>query len=323
MKLNEKNINLKIFWLKYNQVVLIYAFTLLMIIAATLSDKDFLTARNFSNLLLSVLPIALVGFGQTIVIMSAGIDLSVGGIISLSNVVCVALMKSDLGLHWSVAIAAALLVGIICGMLNGLIVTFGKLSPVIVTIATLSIYNGLALLISPIPGGRVDGIFAKALTGKSGFPFPIVLMLLLTLIMTLMIEKTKFGNHIKSVGGNESAAFVSGVNVRRVKIFVYGLAGLFSAFSGIFLTAVMRTGDAAVGSSLTMNSIAVTVIGGTLLSGAVGTVIGTLAGAFILIIANNILNLTGISSFYQYIFQGAVLIAALGISSVRSRKTNI
>ena len=136
MKLNEKNINRKIFWYKYNQVVLIYVFTVLVIFAAALLDKDFLTARNFSNLLLSVLPIALVGFGQTLVIMSAGIDLSVGGIISLTNVVCVALMNNDLGLPWSVAVFAALLVGVICGAINGLIVTLGKLSPVIVTIAT-------------------------------------------------------------------------------------------------------------------------------------------------------------------------------------------
>ncbi|MHB8963535.1 MAG: ABC transporter permease [Saccharofermentanales bacterium] len=319
MKNRARNFADSHFWYKYSQIILIYVFAAAIIAVASMLDEDFLSVRNFSNLLLTIFPIAMVGFAQTLVIIMGGIDLSLGSIVSLTNVVCVAFMDIKNPYSWITAVAVSILTGILCGAFNGLIITKGRLSPVIATIATMSIYSGLALYISPIPGGKVGSVFSKTLTGRLGFPTPLVLITTILVALFILSSKTRFSKKLRAVGGNENAAFVTGINVQKVKFVTYCAAGLLSGIAGVFLTAQMKTGDATVGTSFTMNSIAVTVIGGTLLTGAVGNVIGTLAGAFILVVINNILNLVGVSSFYQYVFQGLILIVALAISSFRTR----
>jgi ribose transport system permease protein len=307
---------------KNAQIIVIYIFLGALACVSVIMDRDFLTARNLNNLLLSAFPIMIVSFGQMVIIMTAGIDLSLGNMLSLVNTICVAAMKPDVPGNYLFGSIAAILTGILCGAFNGLMVTKARLTPVIATIATMSIYGGCALAIRPIPGGKVPSVFAKFLLGKSSSRFPahIVLLVIIMLAMWIITTYLPVGKKIRAVGGNEEAAYSSGIIIARVKMFVYSLAGLLTSISAIFLTAQMRCADASVGASYSMNSITVAVIGGTLLTGAVGNVFGIVAGTFIIMILNNILNLVGISSFYQYVFQGTILIIALAVSSRRNRK---
>jgi len=310
----------KNFWYKNSHVIIIYLFTVALMIIAAVLDKDFLTVRNLNNLVLSAFPIMIASFGQMLIILTAGIDLSLGSIVSLCNVLSVAFMKPSEPHGYVAAVIIALITGIACGVLNGLLTTKARLTPVITTIATMSVYGGLALAIRPVPRGRVHGGFSKFMLGKSGFPTHIILMVILTIVLYVITTNIPFGRKLRAVGGNVDAAYSTGIPVNRIKMYAYSLAGLLAGISAIFLTAQMRCGDATVGDSYTMNSITVAVIGGTLLSGSVGNALGIVAGGFMMMVLNNILNLVGVSSFYQYVFQGMILIIALAVSSLKSRK---
>ncbi len=307
------------FWNKNSQVIIICLFTVGIMVVAAILDQDFLTTRNLNNFVLNALPLMIVSFGEMMIILTAGIDLSLGSILSLSNVVCVAVMDPKNPITIPLAILAALAVGLGCGAFNGLLVTKARLSPVIATIITMNIFGGAALAIQPVPGGDVPSAFAKFMLGKSGFPTHIVLMIVVTLVLWALTTYCAAGKKMRAVGGNEDAAYSTGILINRVKLLTYSLAGFLTAIAAVFLTAQMRSGDAAVGNSYSLNAITVAVVGGTLLTGAVGNILGAAAGAFMIMVINNILNLVGVSSFYQYVFQGLILIAALAISSLRTR----
>lgn len=265
------------------------------------------------------IPFIIVSFAQTLVILTSGIDLSVGAIISLSNVICAALMTDSPG-GVLFAMVIALIAGVAVGLVNGIIITRGELQPIIVTLSTSAIVGGIALAILPNPGGKVNAGFAKALTGGIiGIPVPLIIGIILTVLTWVLLNNTRFGNSVFAIGGNENAAYSTGIMVGRVKVLVYFLAGLLSAMAGVFLAAQMYSGDPTVGSNFTLKSITTVVVGGTSLAGGKGGIIGSIAGVFILVIINNILNLIGVPSFYQYILQGVILILALAIGSLRTR----
>ena len=307
-------------WQRYSHVVLIYLFTVLIIVVAAILDEDFLSIRNLKNLVLSSLPLIIAAFGQMMILLTAGIDLSIGSTISFCNVVAIATMQPSEPLGFLLPVIISLVVGSLCGLINGILVTKGRLTPVIATIATMSIYGGLALLVRPVPGGRGHRLFSKLLLGKLGIPIPTILLILMLIFMFLLTTNTSFGRKMRAVGGNINAAYSTGIAVNKVLLITYTLGGLMAGFSALFLTAQMSCGDATVGSQYTINTITVAVVGGTFLSGAVGSAFGIVAGAFIIMILNNILNLVGISSFYQYVFQGLILITALAISHIESIK---
>lgn len=319
MKINNNRINFRDIWQRNTHVVYIYIFLVLMIVISGMLDADFLSVRNFSNLILSVLPILIVSSAQMLILLMGDIDLSLGSIISLCNVVAVSLMRPDSPTGYILAIMVALSVGLLCGLINGLLITKLRLPSVIVTIATSSLYGGLALFIHPIPGGKVHNLCSKFIMGRLGFPTPIILMIVFTLAVYFLSSRATFGMKLRAVGGNPFAAFTTGISIVKIKIVAYCLAGVMAGLSAIFLTAQMRCGDATVGNSFTVNSLTVAVVGGTALSGTVGGVSGVVAGSFIIMIINNILNLVNISSFYQYVMQGVILIFALAISSRKSK----
>lgn len=320
MTVNKKNRILYNFWVQNDQVFFLLVFSALIIGMSVFLDKDFLTARNFNNLILNAFPSMMAAVGQMMVLLIAGMDLSLGSIISLCNVCCVAFMKDGTIGSAVMAVIFTLSIGVACGFVNGVLITKGRLSPVIVTIATSSVYNGLALWIQPIPGGSVVKSFARFLSGKLGFPTHILLLAAFMVLAWYITSVTAFGKRMRAVGSSEDAAYSTGISVNKMKMIVYMLAGCFGAIGAVFLTAQAYCGDANIGSSYTLNSITIAVIGGTLLTGAVGHVSGTVIGTFLLVILNNILNLSGVSSFYQYVFQGAILIVALAISTIRSAK---
>lgn len=310
----------KHFWRKNSQTVIIYVFLLALMIFVSFFNEAFFTERNLKNMMLAAFPLLMVALGQTLVILTGGIDLSLGPVVSLTNALSVVLMnpESEVGCFFS--ILSALILGFLCGSLNGFIITRGRLAPIIVTLATTAIYEGIALFIMPKPGGVVHAGFRRFMTrGWEGY-FPFMLFIVVLIFVRVLTNQSPYGKSIRAVGGNESAAYSTGIKVERIKMTAYALAGLLAALAGVFLAARMNSGDATVGKNFSMNAITATVVGGTAMTGAVGDPLGTVAGVFIITIINNMLNLLGVSSFYQYICQGVILIAALSLNAIRRSK---
>ena len=298
------------------EVVFAYVFLLLFFLTAALLRPRFVSSYNLRNLMVSAFPFAMAMFAQTLVIITSGIDLSVGAVVSLSNVVCASLMMQHSA---AVAIAAALGVGLLCGLLNGVLVAKTGIQPIIITLSTDTIISGIALYVMGAPGGTASDGFASFFNWKlAGFPMALFLLIVVSVIMWLLLNRTRLGRSILAIGGNESSAYSSGVNVARTKILTYTIAGVLSAVAGIFLVSQMYSGDPTVGENYTMKAIIMAAIGGTSLSGGKGSVIGGLAGVFIMCIINNLLNLMGISTFYQFVIQGVVLIASLMLGTLQS-----
>ena len=308
---------------RYWHLMMIYLFFILFIVVSAIISPQFFTAYNLKNIVNSSFPLMMVAFGQSLIILTGGIDLSVGGIVSLSNVVAVVLMtRMEGGLGAVVAIIVTLIVGLLCGLLNGLLVAKGRMSPIIVTIATSVIFGGAALFVLPVPGGTVNMKVVDILAGNIFGVIPsTALFLVIVLIgMRLLTNSTEFGLGLRAIGGSEGSAFSTGIKVVRTKIIAYVLTGLLCAIAGIFLSTLMYSGDPNIGGSYSMYSITAAVVGGILMSGAVGDVLGTVAGVFIIYMINNMLNLMGVSSYYQYVFQGGFLIVALILSNLKLKR---
>lgn len=308
------------FWIRYFHTILIYIFFLILCIIAGILDDNFLTWKNFRALIITALPLMFVSFGQSCAIMTRGLDTSLGTIVSLTNVLTVSLMRPEEPFGWIMAVIAGLLTGLLCGALNGLLIAKGGLAPIIATISTTSIFQGLALYISPIPGGTVHTGFARFLGRSFGnIPLAFLVILIALVVLRFIMNCTPLGKAIRAVGGSESAAYATGINVIKTKVIAYSMAGLFAGIAGVYLSAQLYSGDPLIGSAYSLNSITATVAGGTLMCGAVGDTLGIFAGVMIITIINNILNLLTISTFYQYVVQGVILILALSLSSIRKK----
>jgi len=280
----------------------------------------FLTLSNLLNVAEQTSINAIVAVGMTFVILSAGIDLSVGSIVALSGVVLGTVLQA--GQPLAVALPAALAAGFGCGLANGALISWGRLPPFIVTLGTMSIARGAALLVTegrPISG--FDASFRLLATGRIGFlPAPILVMALVYLIAHVVLARTTFGRYVYAIGGNEEATRLSGVAVRFHKTMVYGVSGLTSAVAAVVLTARLNSAQPIAGIMYELDAIAATVIGGTSLMGGEGTLGGTLVGALIMGVLRNGLNLLGVSSFLQQIVIGAVIVVAVLLDTVLKRK---
>jgi ribose transport system permease protein len=260
--------------------------------------------------------LAIAGMGQTIVILTGGVDLSVGPVVALTNSVAATIMGESGG-SVLLTVLVVLLIGALCGLVNGLLVAFGRLQPIVVTLATASIYGGLALFVRPNPGGFVPGWFTDLLTGTVGGVLPASLVLLALLVAVwLPFRRTRLGINIYAVGSSEGAAYMSGLQVTWAKVGAYTLAGTLSALAGLFYTAQTATGDALSGTVYTLNSVAAVVLGGTSLAGGRGGFGGTIAGAYVLSIIVSVLFFLGVSPFYQTLFQGLILLLVVALSSL-------
>jgi ribose transport system permease protein len=260
--------------------------------------------------------LAIAGMGQTIVILTGGVDLSVGPVVALTNSIAATVM-GETGGDVLLTCLAVLFVGALCGLINGLLVAFGRLQPIVVTLATASIYGGLALLVRPNPGGSVPGWFTDLLTGTMGELLPASFVLLVLLVaFWLPFRRTRLSTSIYAVGSSEGAAYMSGVAIGWSKVWAYTLAGLLSGLAGLFFTAQTATGDALSGNVYTLNSVAAVVLGGTSLAGGSGGYIGTIAGAYVLSIIVSVLFFLGVSPFYQTLFQGLILLLVVALSSL-------
>jgi len=308
------------FFLRESPVFLIYGFLIVLAIVSGFMNHFFFTAGNLTNLVTTGLPYIFFSFGQTLVLLIGGIDLSVGSVVSVSNVICATLMDQTPGGFFA-AFAVAIAAGIAIGAINGFLVTKGRIQPIIVTLATQTAFQGVALAILPAPGGTTNFGFAAMMSGSlAGIPVPLLIMVVVTALMWFLLNKTRFGTSVYAIGGNEDAAYSTGIMVERKKVAVYMISGLLSALAGIYLSSQMYSGAPTLGVNFTMISITTAVVGGTALSGGKGGIIGTVAGVFIIIIINNLLNLINVSSFYQYVMQGVILILAIAIGSIKARR---
>lgn len=271
----------------------------------------FLTISNLLNVAQQTTIVAIIAVGMTFVIITAGIDLSVGSMLAFSGVVMATLLVR--GVPLPVALLVAILTGLIGGALNGLLITIGRLPPFIATLGMMSIARGAALVFTegrPVSGFS-DGFRKIAVGEVLGIPAPIIIMLVIYAMAHFVLTRTKLGRYTYAIGGNEEAAILSGVNVRLYKTLVYALCGALSGLAAIILTARLNSAQPIAGMMYELDAIAATVIGGTSLTGGEGTVIGTLIGALIIGVLRNGLNLLDISSFVQQIVIGAVIVIAV------------
>lgn len=284
-----------------------------IVLVVSIMEPDFLTLNNLFNILRQVSINALIAFGMTFVILTGGIDLSVGSILALSSAFVAGLMTE--GTSALIAVLAGLIVGAVMGALNGMVISLGKVAPFIATLATMTIFRGLTLVYSdgkPITGLSQGGWFE--LFGRGYFwifPVPVLTMLIAFAVLYFILKKTTFGRYTYAIGGNEEAAKLMGIQVNKVKIMIYSLSGLMAALAGIILTSRLNSAQPTAGTSYELDAIAAVVLGGTSLSGGRGWIVGTLIGALIIGTLNNGLNLLGVSSFFQLVVKGLVILFAV------------
>jgi ribose transport system permease protein len=276
-------------------------------------SPDFLTVANLLNVMRQVSINALIAFGMTLVILLGGIDLSVGSILALSSVGIATLIQA--GVDPLLATLLGVLGGGLMGLFNGLVISKGKVAPFIATLASMTILRGLALVVSggsPITGFNSD-LFSMLGGGYVAglVPIPVVWMLIMFGLFAFLLKKTVFGRHVYATGGNEEAARLSGVKVDQIKLWVYTLSGAMSAMAGVVLTSRLNSAQPTAGSGYELDAIAAVVLGGTSLTGGRGWIFGTLMGALLIGVLNNGLNLLGVSSFYQQVIKGVVILLAV------------
>jgi ribose/xylose/arabinose/galactoside ABC-type transport system permease subunit len=278
---------------------------------------QFLTTANLINVARQISLNGILAVGVTYVLLTGGVDLSLGSVVALAGVVAATFARSeDASLVLPVAIGIA--AGAACGAANGLVITRGRIAPFIVTLGMMTIARGLALVLS---GGRpVSGLNSSftALGGDVfGLPIPVVVLLVVAGVSWVFLGKTRLGRYVYAVGGNEQAARAAGLSVAGVKMLAYTVCGASAGLAGVVLAARITTGQPNAGVAYELDAIAAAVIGGTSLSGGVGGVGGTLLGAALMGVINNGLDLLNVSSYYQQIVKGGIIIGAVWLDRRR------
>ncbi|MFQ3853874.1 ribose ABC transporter permease [Staphylococcus sp. 2S1] len=297
----------------YLEKIIPFIGLILLVIIISALNSAFLEPSNLFNLLRQVSINGLIAFGMTFVILTGGIDLSVGSTLALSSAMVAILMVS--GVDSMIALLLGCIFGAVLGAINGLLITLGKMAPFIATLATMTVFRGLTLVITDgNPITNLNGSYAFQLFGRGyflGIPVPAVTMFVTFIILYILLHKTVFGRQTYAMGGNEKATFISGIKVNKLKIMIYSLAGLMSAMAGAILTSRLNSAQPTAGMSYELDAIAAVVLGGTSLTGGKGRILGTLIGVLIIGVLNNGLNLLGVSSFYQQVVKGVVIIIAV------------
>lgn len=292
---------------------------IVLVIAMSALSGDFLTTDNLLNVGVQAAVTAILAFGVTFVIVAAGIDLSVGSVAALAATVLAWGATSE-GLPVPVALVLAIATGLACGVVNGMLISYGKLPPFIATLAMLSIARGLSLVISQGSPIALPGSLDVLGTDLGGWlPVPVLVMVAMGLIAALVLNRSFIGRAMYAIGGNEEAARLSGLPVNKQKIAIYALSGLFAAVAGIVLAARLSSAQPQAAQGYELDAIAAVVIGGASLSGGVGKASGTLIGALILAVLRNGLNLMSVSAFWQQVVIGVVIALAVLLDTLRRK----
>jgi len=313
----EKDI-IKDLLLKYMMVILFVLIILLMSIVRS----EFLSSNNIMNVLRQISVNAILAFGMTFVIITGGIDLSVGSLLAVSGVLAAGFVKKDISGVFVACLVGILAAGIL-GFINGITISTFKVPPFVITLAMMTIARGFAYVYTD--GRPIVDLKEEFLVIGRGkmfdiVPWPIIVMLIVMGIMALLLYKTKYGRYVYALGGNEDAARVSGININKIKTTVYTVNGLLAGLAGIVLASRINSGQPQAGQSYELDAIAAVVIGGTSLSGGVGSLVGTLLGALIIGVINNSLNLLSVNQYYQMIVKGLVIAFAVIVDVVSAKK---
>ena len=293
-----------------------------LVVALSLLSSDFLSVTNLLNVGVQAAVTAILAFGSTFVIVTGGIDLSVGSVAGLSAIV-LAWTATGAGVPWPLATVVALAAGVVCGLINAALIAYGKLPPFIATLAMLGIARGLALVVSdgsPIP--LPDAVSHLGDTVSGYLPIPVIVMVVMGGVAAVILNRTYPGRAMYAIGGNEEAARLSGIKVNRQKLITYALSGGFAAIAGIVLASRLASAQPQAATGYELDAIAAVVIGGASLSGGKGRALGTFVGALILAVLRNGLNLLSVSAFWQQVVIGVVIALAVLVDTLRRRGTN-
>lgn len=307
------------------------AFLALVVLVLVISiiSPEFRTADNFLNILRQITFNGLIAFGMTCVILSDGIDLSVGSTFALSAIICAEMLIHDVPAF--IAITAALIVGTLLGTVSGILVTKGRLQPFIATLITMTAYRGLSMIITDgKPISRLsssieseNGAFLFKALGKGkiefgpasdpwfSIPIPVIILIVTLVIFWFILHKTTFGRRIYATGSNAKCANLVGVNTTKTKISVYAISGFLSAFAGLIMISRLDSAQPTLGSGYELDAIAAVALGGTSMSGGRGKIVGTFAGVMIIGVLNNGMNILGVKSYYQEVIKAVVILVAV------------
>ncbi len=303
----------RLFLRRNGPVFAVYAFIILLFIIGATQSERFLTERNLANVARQSAFLGIVALGQMLVILTAGIDLSMGSLVKVSILVSAIVMNGESG-NVGLAIAATVGLGLLVGLIHAFLINEVKIAPFIVTLASLGILRGIGLSISTSPVGKASREFLLFYVQKIG-PVPIIaVMFAVLLVLTmLMLRYTAFGKYLYAIGGNPEVAHLSGVPVKLVRYGVYALCSMSAAITGLLWLSRMGVGDPAIGDGIELESITAVIIGGTSLFGGRASVMGTLGGVLLLGVTANLLVMLGVNQFVQGLIQGIIIVAAVAI----------
>ena len=310
-KVEKKNTNLKELLFKYKSLIGL----VLLIGIVSILNPAFLSGKNILNIFRQTSVNAIIAAGMTFVILTGGIDLSVGSILAISGAVCASLMVN--GQNMILAVIIAIIIGGVFGTLNGFIISKGKLQPFIATLATMTILRGVTMVFTdgkPITLGSGDLAISFSKIGGGtilGIPTPVIIMIVVFVVSAYILSNTKMGRYTYALGSNEEATKLSGLNTDKIKIWVYTISGILAAVAGIILTSRLYSAQPTAGNGYELDAIAAVVLGGTSLTGGKGKISGTIIGALIIGVLSNALNMLDVSSYYQMMVKGVVILIAV------------
>ena len=324
MSTNRKNSNLISFFISYN----IYIIVVALIIISTLLSEHFLTLQNIFNLLRQLAPLALVSIGMLLVVLTGGIDLSVGSVAAIGGMTVAMVMPNlpiDGGLALVLCILGGVAFGALLGAINGVLVASFGMASFVATLAMMTMARGLAYMLSngqpvrlprDLPTATILTSFGSKGMPVIGIPWPVVAVLVIIAVFVFLLRRTNWGRLTVATGSNESAVRLAGLPVWRYKFLAYTISGALAALAGIFVTARTAVGTPVTGLGLELDAIAACVIGGALLSGGKGTVINTMIGVLILGLIGNIMNLMSVPAYPQQIIKGVIIILAVLMQNI-------
>lgn len=301
---------------KYSNIIIL----LIMIVVSSLLSPVFLTKGNLFNVFRASSMIGIVAIGMTVVILVEGIDLSVGSVVGVSGAIAAGMCRD--GHSALIIFSIPLLFGLLVGFVNGVLISKIRLQAFVATLATMTVVRGAGLVYTggkPIYVTYPEAFIVIAQSSLLGIPTPAILFILTTVVASIFLQTRPLGRHVYALGGNEEAARLSGIQIDRVKIIVYSICGLLAAFAGLILTARMQSGEPGqAGVGWELDAIAAVVIGGTMMTGGVGSVWGTFAGALIIGILSNMFNLLGLDPQWHHVAKGAVIVFAVWFQTART-----
>lgn len=304
-------------WLKRNLASIIAL--AIMVVLLSVTTKSFMVSTNLISVLRQVCVNCFIAFGITCVLISGGIDLSVGSVVAAAGVIAVRMANS--GMPVVFAVAVALLFGALLGLFNGYVIAHTTIPPFIVTLSTQIVVRGVSYLLTDgLPAQCTNNDFNYLGTGSfMGIPIPVILVFVVLVILYFIMAKTSFGRHVYATGGNVEAAKYAGVNTKWVKMRVFMMSGILAALAGVVLAARLYSGQPSVGEGFERDAIAASVLGGTSFNGGIGTLGGTVVGVLIIGVLNNGMNLLKINSYWQFVVKGIVILGAVYIDFMKKR----